>query len=114
MTGFEIRERVAVLQTNDDGSVERREGVVYAMADNSYLVRCDGLGMLRFMYSAPDDMWLRVVPDGEAVECTRLVRMVEPVSVPSVNRDTIHLFVPADDPQLKRLNDWVDAHPELL
>ena len=109
MTGFEIREKVAVLQTDNDGSVARHDGIVYAMADNSYLVRCDSLGMLRFMYSAPDDMWLRVVPEGEAVECTRLVK-----SVPSVNRDTIHLFVPDDDPQLKRMNDWVDAHPELL
>lgn len=74
----------------------------------------DDLGMLRFMYSAPDDMWLRVVPEGEAVECTRLVKTAGMVHVPSVNRDTIHLFVSPDNAQLKQLNDWVDAHPELF
>lgn len=67
METFQTDENVDVLVSAEDGAVERIGGKVVSMADYSYLVRVADVGILTFMYSAPDDMWLRVVPNGGAI-----------------------------------------------
>lgn len=74
---FELNERVAVLTVDDDGETVAQYGKVKMIDDDAIHVLCGyGLPLMRFMYSAPDDMWLRVVSEGEAVECTRLTKVV--------------------------------------
>ena len=74
---FALNERVAILTADADGETLARYGKVKLIAENAiYVLSGSGLPLLRFMYSAPDDMWLRVVPEGEAVECTRLAKVV--------------------------------------
>ena len=74
---FELNERVAILTVDDDGETLARYGRVKIIEDGAiHVSHSSGLPFFTFMYSAPDDMWLRVVPEGEAVECTRLAKVV--------------------------------------
>lgn len=108
MERFEINEQVDLLISNADGEVFRHEGIVLAMADNSWIVRSFsplGSKAMRFMYSAPDDMWLRVVPDGETVECTRMVKSSKIILLPKMNKAKYRAIPSLDE--LKKLLDEV-------
>ena len=79
-------ERANILTALEDGSgVESAEVMVVSVdkEKNTIIVKSDFNQLMTFMYSAPDDMWLRVVPEGGAVACTRLEK-IKPFEEPEV------------------------------
>ena len=76
MDTFKVLENVHVFTALDDGEVEKCEGFIAEVYGNRMVVRASAQEYMTFMHSAPDDMWLRVVPDGGSVACTRLEKIV--------------------------------------
>lgn len=81
-------EMVNIFTALDGGGMESSEGFVVQAEENKVIVRSGSQQLLTFMYSAPDDMWLRVVPDGGSVACTRLekIKPVERTVMPSADK----------------------------
>ena len=75
---FALGERVVMFTADDEGNTAAEYGVVEMISEDPGTVYVRSVGqravLRRFMYSAPDDMWLRVVAEGESVECTRLAK----------------------------------------
>lgn len=68
-------EMVNIFTALDGGGVESVEGFVVQADKNRVIARSGFQEYMTFMYSAPDDMWLRVVPEGGSVVCTRLEKI---------------------------------------
>ena len=75
---FLNKETVNIFTALDGGGMESAEGFVVQAEENKVrVIMRSGLHeYMTFMYSTPDDMWLRVVPDGRSVACTRLEKIV--------------------------------------
>lgn len=75
---FALGERVVMFTADDEGNAAAEYGVVEMISEDPGTVYVRSVGqravLRRFMYSAPDYMWLRVVAEGESVECTRLAK----------------------------------------